>query len=142
MTNYRGLAEAVDAFSRGLTRCTRPEDRTLVAFYLSELAPLLARAALGKDILRELEGVERMFGISWLIDIEPFADALEKWRRFKVDYEKSVLAAMTANERLHALGILDAFDQARASGDRDGARVLLQKVHLDSKAMDEILSTF
>jgi hypothetical protein len=48
---------------------------------------------------------------------------------------------MTVNERLHALGLLEAFDEARSSRDVAKVRELLLKAHVDDPSMQTILST-
>ncbi len=123
---YRILAEAIDCLSWGVRESRRPEDRKLATDYLAALAPLLALATLGKDILRDLPDIDRLLGQTWLVDETPFRAALKKWRAFKEEYEKFAVSGMTVNERLHAFGILDAFDRARSAHDRDEARRLLQ----------------
>jgi len=87
--------------NRGLERCERPEDRTLVREYLAALAPLLAGATLGENILPNLEG-------------------LAKWRQFKSEYERGFFGAMTVNERLFAMGLLQSYDRALNEGDTGG----------------------
>jgi hypothetical protein len=76
---YRSLAETIDSFSEGLKECNRPEDRKLIGDYLAALAPLLARAVLGEDILKDLPDIDRLFGHTWVIDIKPFKKAFEHW---------------------------------------------------------------
>ena len=136
---YRTLAEAIESFSRGIARSKRPEDRKLAADYLAALAPLLARATLGETILRDLGTVDRLFGETWIIESEPFEEAFEKWRAFKVEYERWAMSGMTTNERLSALGLLGAFDDACRSRDTAMARALLSKTHLDEPSIQAIV---
>ena len=107
--------------------------------YLAALAPLLARATLGESILADLGAIERLFGHTWLIDPAPFEEALAAWRTFKAEYEKRSVAGMTVNERLHALGLLEAFDQARASRDAAMMTSLLRRAHVDEPSIRQIL---
>jgi hypothetical protein len=51
---HRALAEAIASFEDGMERSNRPEDRKLAHDYLAALAPLLARAVMGIDILQEI----------------------------------------------------------------------------------------
>src|SRR5688572_20315395 len=127
---HRTLAETIESFSRGIERSTRPEDRKLAADYLAALASLLARATLGESILRDLGTIERLFGQTWIIESAPFEEAFEKWRTFKAEYERWALSGMTVNERLHAVGLLEAFDAACNSGDVHKARKLLLTAHV------------
>lgn len=136
---HRTLAEVIDGIALGARESTRPEDRKLVADYLATLAPLLASAVLGKDILRDLPAVERMFGQTWLLDDAPFAHALGRWRVFREEYETWALSAMTVNERLHALGTIGSFDRARAAGDRQAIERLLREARVDSPSIQNIL---
>ena len=136
---HRTLAEAIEAFSRGIERSQRPEDRKLATEYLAALAPLLARATIGETILVEVRQVERLFGHTWIADGAPFEEAFSKWRSFKSEYERWVVSGMTVNERLHALGLLEAFDAACASHDRAGARRLLQDAYVDEASIQTIL---
>jgi len=73
----------VEGLERGIRESKRPEDRKLANDYLAALAPLLASAVLGKDILRQLPIVERLLGHTWLIDDAPFCEALSRWRLFR-----------------------------------------------------------
>jgi hypothetical protein len=59
---HRTLAETIECFHEGIARSKRPEDRALAKDYLASLAPLLARATLGTDILRDLSTIDRLFG--------------------------------------------------------------------------------
>jgi uncharacterized protein (TIGR02246 family) len=103
---YRTLAEIIEGIEQGILQSSRPEDRKLASDYLAALPPLLAGAVLGKDILRQLPVIDRLFGYTWLIDEAPFHEALSKWKVFREEYEKFALSGMTVNERLYALGTL------------------------------------
>lgn len=133
------MAETIRRFSQGLQHSKRPEDRKLATDYLAALAPLLANATLGENILKDLGTIERLLGQTWLVDPAPFQEALEEWRTFKSEYEKWTLSGMTVNERLHALGLLEAFDRACKSQDRVKVTALLQKVHVDEPSIRQIL---
>ena len=136
---YRTLAEVVEGIEQGIHGSSRPEDRKLASDYLAALAPLLASAVLGKDILRELPAVERLLGQTWLIDDGPFREALSKWRLFREEYEKFALSGMTVNERLAALGTLEAFDGARTTRNTEEVRRLLTEAHVDEPSIKRIL---
>ena len=136
---HRTLAETIQSFSRGIELSKRPEDRKLAADYLAALAPLLARATLGENILRDLGTIERLFGQTWIIESAPFEEAFEKWRAFKAEYQQWAVSGMTVNERLHAVGLLEAFDEACKSHDVEKARRLLLEVHVDEPSIQKIL---
>ena len=137
---YRALAEVVDQIEQGIRQSHRPEDRKLATDYLAALAPLLASAVLGKDILRELPAVERLFGHMWLIDDGPFRGALAKWREFREEYETFALGGMTVNERLSALGTLDAFDTALNARNAAEVRRLLTQARVDEASIRQIIN--
>jgi hypothetical protein len=136
---HRTLAETIESFSRGIEGSKRPEDRKLAADYLAALAPLLARATLGENILRDLGTIERLFGQTWIIDFAPFEEAFEKWRAFKAEYEQWAASGMTVNERLHAFGLAELFDEACKSRDVERVRELLRAVHVDEPSIQKIL---
>jgi hypothetical protein len=75
----QALAEVVDAIAAGEARSKRPKDRVLAQMYLAALAPVLAGAVAGRNIDQEVAMFERLLGHTWLIDDEPFRDALAKW---------------------------------------------------------------
>ena len=125
----------VEGIERGIRESNRPEDRKLANDYLTALAPLLASAVLGKDILRQLPIVERLLGHTWFIDDTPFREALSKWKLFRQEYETSVLSSMTVNERPVALGTLEAFDRARATRDAGEVRRLLTEAKVDAASI-------
>jgi hypothetical protein len=136
---HNTLAEAIDSLSRGLASCTRPEDRTLVRDYLAALAPVLARATLGADVLPSLQEIERLLGNTWLIDDSPFKEGLAKWRQFKSEYERDSLGGMTVNERLYAMGLLESYDRALSERDWNAAAALLRRVHVDEDSIAKII---
>jgi len=138
---HRSLAEAIASLSSGLDTCTRPEDRKVVQDYLAALAPVLARATLGEDVLSRLEGIERLLGNTWLVDEAPFKDGLAKWRQFRSEYERVALAAMTVNERLHAMGLLESYDRALAERDSDAVSALLRRVYVDEASIAKIVGS-
>ena len=139
---HRGLAETIQSFSEGIARSQRPEDRKLATDYIAALAPLLARATLGETILADLSRIERLFGHTWIVDMAPFEEAFARWRAFKAEYVKWAVAVMTVNERLHAMGTLTQFEEARAARDAAWARALLEAVHVDEPSIVEILKGF
>ena len=134
---YRNLAETIIAFSKGLENCHRPEDRKLIADYLAALAPLLAGAVIGDDILRELPNIDRLFGNTWIIDIKPFESAFEYWQNFKEEYTEAVFSGMTVNERLYALGLLDDFDNSCNAKDEKQIREILKKAKVDETSIQQ-----
>lgn len=136
---YRALAESIDYFARAEARSNRPEDRKLARDYLAALAPLLARATLGQDVLRDLDVVDRLFGQTWIIDVDSFQDAFERWAVFKREYTQHALSGMTVNERLDAVGRLEEFDAAQSSRDVEAVRRLLQQVCVDEGSIRKIL---
>ena len=138
---HRALAETVALFQAGLRSCNRAEDRSVVAKYLSELAPVLAAAVLGESVLGRLDAIERLFGHTWLVDETPFAPALEKWREFRAEYERWALGAMTVNERLDALSLAEAYDQATRSGDKARVRSILEGIRVDADSIERILAS-
>ena len=136
---HEGLADAILLLSQGMTGSSRPEDQQLAGRYLSALAPLLASAVTGKDILRDLDGFERMLGQTWLIDPIPFEPALAKWREFRDAYESHALGAMTVHERLSALGLGAAYERAKTQGDVSELRRILLRVRVDLPSIEAIV---
>jgi hypothetical protein len=135
------LAEVVELFEAGLASCHRSEDRAVVEKYLSALAPILAGAVVGKDVLARLQQVERLFGHTWLIDQSPFESAFSKWREFRREYEQFLVRGMTVNERLHALSLLESYDQAVASNDLKEVERILKAVHVDDDSITSIVAS-
>lgn len=135
---HRALAEAVELFEA--TPCHRAEDRAVVQRYLSALAPVLAHAVLGKDVLDEIRQVERLFGHTWLLDPAPHEAAFAKWRAFRDEYERFVVRGMTVNERLHAFSLVEDYDRAVASRDVTAIKRILSTVHVDEPSIGKILA--
>ena len=133
------LAETIQYFAQGIKSSHRPEDRTLASDYLAALAPLLAKAVLGQDILREISSIDRLFGQSWIAEIKPFEKAFASWEEFKREYENWSLSSMTVNERLFALDLLNDFEEACKAKDTNKARALLERVLVDKDSIDAII---
>ena len=136
---HHELANTIKLLERGIGQSKRPEDRKLAADYLAALAPLLAAAVLGDDILSRLNSIERLFGHSWLIDQTPFEDAFNSWRKFRDEYETFTLGGMTVNERLHALGVLDEYDRAITERDYSALENLLRQAKVDDDSIRKII---
>jgi hypothetical protein len=136
---YQALAEAISEFHTALECTTCPEDRAMVSDYLAALAPLLARATLGRDILRDIPAIERLFGQASFIDVHPFESAFRRWREFVVEYSRHALSALTVNERLVATGQLDDFDAASKRRDFAAMRDILRRIYLDDASIEDIL---
>lgn len=132
---HRALAEAIELFEVGLANCHRSEDRAQIERYLAALAPILAGAVLGKEVVGRLGQLERLFGHSWLIDQVPFEPALAKWREFRADYERFAVRGMTVNERLHVFSSTDDYDRAVAAQDVDAAEAILKKMYVDDDSI-------
>jgi len=139
---YRNLAETINAFSKGLEKCNRPEDRKLINDYLANLAPLLASAVVGDDILRELPKIDRLFGHTWIKDIRPFESAFDHWQDFKEEYSEAVLSGMTVNERLFALGVLDDFDKSCKAKDEKRIREILKQAKIDEASIQQTVDKY
>ena len=134
------LAQSIIAFHDGLAKCHRAEDRALVSSYLAALAPILAKATVGSDILNDLQDIERLFGNSWVIDELPFQTAFNYWRQFKDAYERLSLGAMTVNERLCALNLMSDFDSAESNGDKNKMQTILKRVFVDDDSIHQIIT--
>jgi hypothetical protein len=76
------LAEVVLSFARGIAASNRPEDRKLASDYLAALAPILGKTVIGEDIQNDLKYLDRLFGQTWITDVEPFNDAFRLWGQF------------------------------------------------------------
>ena len=136
---HRELAKTILLFSQGVEKSNRPEDRKLVNDYLAALAPLLAHAVIGDDILKEIGAIERLFGNTWVIDNSPFEVAFKNWRLFKEEYEAFALSSMTVNERLFSLELIDAFDIACKEKDEPKIRDVLERARVDNESIDSII---
>jgi hypothetical protein len=137
---HRRLAETIQKFEQGIKGSNRPEDRKTASDYLASLAPLLARAVLGEDILKDLGSIERLFGHTWIIDQKPFEDAFSSWASFKREYEQWALSGMTVNERLTSLGLMKEFEDACNSNDKERAKTILQRIDMDQESITAIIS--
>ena len=136
---YIELAKTILLFSQGVENSNRPEDRKLANDYMAALAPLLAHAVAGDDILKKIGAIERLFGNTWVTDSLPFDEAFKNWRLFKEEYETFTLSSMTVNERLFALDLIDVFDVACKERNESRMREILEKVREDNQSMDSII---
>lgn len=81
---HQELAAIVLAFESGVSNSRRPDDRALVEReYFAALAPMLAAAVVGRDVTDRLKAFERVLGHTWIVDPEPFREALEQWRALR-----------------------------------------------------------
>ena len=136
---HRELANTIQLLERGIEESNRPEDRKLATNYLAALAPVLASAVIGDDILPRLKDIERLFGHTWLIDQTPFENAFSSWQKFRNEYERFALGGMTVNERLYALGILDEYDRAVTEGNIEALENILRQARVDDDSIRKII---
>jgi hypothetical protein len=107
---------------------------------MSALAPVLASTVIGSDIIQAIKAIDRLFGQTWIIDVEPFRNAFDKWAVFKDEYRRFVFSGKTTDERLFANGTLDAFDHARESRNVAQMTQLLRDVYLDEGSIKRIVT--
>ena len=122
-----------------MTATHRPEDRILAADYMAALAPLLAAAVLGRNLLPQIRSMERLFDTTGVTDADAFEEAFAQWRQFLVEYETFAFRGMTVNERLEALGLLADFDAAARAGNRQTLEALLESARLSKSDIARIL---
>lgn len=137
---HRKLAETVLSIQKGIASSKRPEDRELATEYMAALAPILASAVLGNDVLADVTTIDRRFGQTRLVDVGPFRDAFDQWISFREEYRRFVLGGMTTNERLFADGKLDAFNVAQATKDVDQLERILRDVYLDEPSIQMLVA--
>lgn len=136
------LAKVILCIKQGIEKSTYPEDRSLAERYLSLLAPILAKATIGEDVLKDLESFDRFHGNVWLRDIEPFGGFYTHWQQFRDEYEKLSFSGMTVNERLFALDQIDNFDRYIKHKQWDQLSLLLKRVKLDDQSIDAIIKKY
>mgnify|MGYP000899167101 CR=1 FL=1 len=105
------LANCLLKIEHGVKSTNRLEVRVLGEKFLATLAPILAAAELRSNELGDLDTFERLVGHKFLIEPGPFGTLYDDWKIFRAECEHLVVSGMTVNERLFALGLLDAFDQ-------------------------------
>lgn len=134
------LANCILKIEHGVRSTTRPEDRLLGERFLATLAPILAAAELRSNELRDLDAFERLVGHTFLIDPSPFGTFYDDWKVFRAECECLVVSGMTVNERLFALGLLNAFDQFVQTKDWDECRAILRRAHVGEDNVNAIIT--
>jgi hypothetical protein len=134
------LANCILKIEHGVKNTNRPEDRVIGEKFMATLAPILAAAVIRSNELEDLNTFERLVGHSFLIDPGPFGTFYEDWKDFKDQCERLVVSGMTVNERLFALGLLDAFEQFVDAKEWDECREILRRVYLDEDNVDAIIN--
>jgi hypothetical protein len=134
------LANCILKIEHGVRTSKRPEDRVLGEKFLATLAPILAAAELRSNELKDLDAFERLVGNSFLIEPAPFGTYYDDWKSFREQCERLVVSGMTVNERLFALGLLDAFDQFVEAGEWEECRTILRRVYLDDTNIEAIIN--
>lgn len=133
------LANCILKIEHGVRSTNRPEDRVLGEKFLATLAPILAAAELRSNEFGDLDTFERLVGQSLLIEPGPFGNFYEDWKVFRADFERLVVSGMTVNERLFALGLLDAFDQFVQAKEWDECRAILRRAHVGEDNVNAII---
>lgn len=134
------LANCILKIEHGVRTTNRPEDRVIGEKFLATLAPILAAAELRSNELRDLDTFERLVGHSFLVDPGPFGTFYEDWKSFRAQCERLVVSGMTVNERLFALGLLEAFDQFVEAKDWEECRSILRRAHVGEDNVDAIIN--
>lgn len=134
------LANCILKIEHGIKSTNRPEDRILGEKFLASLAPILAAAELRLNEIIDLDTFEQMLGHSFLIDAVSFGTFYEDWKVFRTEYERLMVSGMTVNERLFALGLLDAFEQSVQVSNWNECRAILQRAHVGEENVKEIIA--
>ena len=134
------LANCILKIEHGVRTTNRPKDRVIGEKFLATLAPILAATELQSTELKDLDTFERLVGHSFLVDPGPFGTFYEDWKSFRAQCERLVVSGMTVNERLFALGLLDAFDQFVDAKDWEECRSILRRAHIGEDNVDAIVN--
>jgi len=135
------LSNCILKIEHGICHSKRPEDRRLGEMWLAYLAPVLASSQLSCVELNQLKGFERLVGNSFLVDPKPFGTFYEDWKNYKEQCELMLFAGMTANERLHSLGLLDQFDECVRSRNWIKMEQILRDAHFDTMSIEAIIES-
>ncbi len=133
------LANCILKIENGVQTSNRPEDRITGEKMLAYLAPVLAASELSIVELKDIHGFERLVGHSFLIDPAPFGTFYADWKNFRDQCERTVVAGMTVNERLFALGFLGDFDRGLELEEWDECRSILRRAYLDDSNIEAII---
>jgi hypothetical protein len=135
------LANCILKIDQGVRTSHRSEDRAIGEKWLAYLSPVLATSLLSRIDFKAIEGFERLIGHSFLIDPEPFGSFYDDWKNYREQCERQLVAGMTVNERLFALGLDAAFDQFAAAKEWDECRAILRKAYLDHTNIEPIIDS-
>jgi len=135
------LANCILKIDKGVRTSSHPEDRVLGEKWLAYLSPVLASSLLSKADLEGIKGFERLIGHSFLVDPEPFGTFYDDWKNYKEQSERQLVAGMTVNERLWALGLSDEFERFAAVKEWDQCRAILRKAYLDHANIEPIIES-
>ena len=133
------LANCILKIDRGVRASRRPEDRVLGEKWLAYLSPVLANSLMSRIDFESIQGFERLVGHSFLIDPDPFGSFYDDWKNYREQCERQLVAGMTVNERLFALGLSNEFDQFAAAKEWDECRAILRKAYLDHTNIEPII---
>jgi hypothetical protein len=136
------IANCILKINCGVKSTNQPKDRVLGEKFLIVLAPILASAELRRNELGDLDTFERLVEHSFLIDPGPFATFYEDWKVFKDQCERLAVAGMTVNERLYALGLLDAFEQFVEAKEWNECKTILRRAFLGEDNVDVIIAKY
>lgn len=116
-------------------------DRSLYPKYLTNAGIILAKVIRDREVVDEIETMERLFGQTWLNDSSAYEKIYSVWNRLKELLNQSSIHGMSVNERLSLFDLLDEFDSAVKKHDATSLKRILTKCLLDEKSIEAIIKS-
>lgn len=134
----RLLDSLVALVEEELLSCQNDDDEKTLRLYLRAMSDLRDAVAAYGTLGHRREAIERLLGHTWLVDAELHERLHAQWQSV-VDELRATLSAMTVNERLSEIGLLEEFDDAIRRAHRSDATRCLRAVFLDDANINAIL---
>ena len=115
------------------------EDRSVYDSYMAYAAIILAKAVQEAPLQEDIDSMERVFGRTWLKSEESYREIYQAWDKFKKLLTQSI-QGMTVNERLFTLGLLEEYDNAAMSKDKNSLCRILRKCLLSEENIQAIIN--
>ncbi len=130
------IDKALHTFRRAETLVNFSQDRALIKRHIASLEEIRDSLEVYGSMQHKMTTFEKLISDPWMEDQKAFESLYAAWAELKESYAREI-GAMTVNERLCYLGLMEEFD--RAAGSPEAIRSVLRSAFLSQEEIEAIV---
>ncbi|MCM2274311.1 MAG: hypothetical protein NDI75_05915 [Candidatus Didemnitutus sp.] len=130
------IGKTLGTFHRVKASLASPEDRSLIHRQIALLEEIRDSLGVYGSMQHKMTSFEKLMSDPWMEDQKAFERLYAAWTELKESYAREI-GAMTVNERLCHLGLMEEFD--RSAGSPEALRSVLRSAFLTQEDIEAIV---